>query len=165
MSTTCAGLSCFSVYHRVEGPTRWVASGHSDGTVRLTNVLTGNVVQEYPSASEGELTRVGLFDEISGPLLRGQRSTPSSIPCAHVGMFLVSRCVLVSCEIRGPLSSDQSGKFACTLACEGWHVRWHVPSHAPHTRLMRTHSSTSACRCRRAARPLLTRAPGCSGNC
>lgn len=52
------GLSCFSVYHRVEGPTRWVASGHSDGTVRLTNVLTGNVVQEYPSASEGESNRL-----------------------------------------------------------------------------------------------------------
>ena len=34
-------LSCFSVYHRVDGPTRWVVSGHSDGTVRLTNVLTG----------------------------------------------------------------------------------------------------------------------------
>jgi WD40 repeat protein len=39
------GLSCFSVYHHVEGPTRWVASGHADGAVRLTNVITGKVVQ------------------------------------------------------------------------------------------------------------------------
>ena len=71
------GLSCFSVHHRVEGPTRWVMSGHSDGTVRLTNVITGAVVQEYPSASEGQV--FALVADAPGLLLAGHKD--GSITC------------------------------------------------------------------------------------
>ena len=71
------GLSCFSVHHRVEGPARWVMSGHSDGTVRLTNVITGVVVQEYPSASEGQV--FALVADATGLLLAGHKD--GSIKC------------------------------------------------------------------------------------
>jgi len=32
------GLSCFSVHHRVDGPTRCVVSGHSDGVLQCVAV-------------------------------------------------------------------------------------------------------------------------------
>ena len=51
------GLSCFCVYHRVEGGRRWLLSGHADGGVRLWDVMTGRGVYAYPQRHEGQVRR------------------------------------------------------------------------------------------------------------
>ena len=50
------GLPCFCVAHRVDGPRRWLLSGHADGSVRLSDVIAGRTLYTYPTRHEGQVS-------------------------------------------------------------------------------------------------------------